>query len=313
MFPATVRRRARRATSGDTMKLRDILPPDAILTGVDADDLGDMLRALLESVPASEDPVPELKGKFARDLAFGSAGELVRVSPDLVVVVAPRERPDGTVARLGVAAAPFRITGEGRERPASARAVLLVLTSRRPGAVRDEIVPALTRWGREGGESSPPDAGSEEPPLAELAGLLDVPLQGTPRVAAAMTPIVYRVYPSTPLTEVVDLMVRRELHAVPVVGESYEVLGIVTAGDALRDLLPRRRSSEAGAQGSEAEGLTARDVMTRTVMCVSEDQPLMDAASLMVHRDVEQLPVVREGELIGFLTRDAVLRALFNR
>jgi CBS domain-containing protein len=39
----------------------------------------------------------------------------------------------------------------------------------------------------------------------------------------------------------------------------------------------------------------------------------MDAASLMVSRGVEQLPVVREGELVGFLTRDAVLRVLFGR
>jgi CBS domain-containing protein len=31
---------------------------------------------------------------------------------------------------------------------------------------------------------------------------------------------------------------------------------------------------------------------------------------MMVSRDVEQLPVVREGELIGLITRDAILRAL---
>ena len=29
-------------------------------------------------------------------------------------------------------------------------------------------------------------------------------------------------------------------------------------------------------------------------------------------RDVEELPVVREGELIGFLTREAILRMLFG-
>jgi CBS domain-containing protein len=46
-------------------------------------------------------------------------------------------------------------------------------------------------------------------------------------------------------------------------------------------------------------------------MCVSEDQSLVDAANLMVNRDVNALPVVREGVLVGFLHRDTVLKALF--
>ncbi len=50
--------------------------------------------------------------------------------------------------------------------------------------------------------------------------------------------------------------------------------------------------------------------MTRSVLCVSEDQALTEAANMMVNRDVEQLPVVREGELVGFVTRDSILRAL---
>ena len=51
--------------------------------------------------------------------------------------------------------------------------------------------------------------------------------------------------------------------------------------------------------------------MTRTVMCVSEEQSLIEAASIMVNRDVEQLPVIREGQMVGFLTRVQVLRWLF--
>ena len=52
--------------------------------------------------------------------------------------------------------------------------------------------------------------------------------------------------------------------------------------------------------------------MTRTVMCVSEDQNLIEAASIMVNRGVEQLPVIRDGEMVGFLTRGEVLRWLFS-
>ena len=134
-------------------------------------------------------------------------------------------------------------------------------------------------------------------------------------VESALEPVRYRVYPETPLSEVVDLMVRRDVRALPVVGENFEVLGIITSGDALDLVLRDRQGEEAGdapAGDAPAESLAARDIMTRTVMCVSETQPLVDAARMIVSREVDQLPVVREGELIGLITREAVLRALHS-
>jgi CBS domain-containing protein len=46
---------------------------------------------------------------------------------------------------------------------------------------------------------------------------------------------------------------------------------------------------------------------------VAEGQPLIEAAHMMVHKDVEQIPVAREGRLIGIVTRTKVLRALHLR
>lgn len=128
-------------------------------------------------------------------------------------------------------------------------------------------------------------------------------------VEDAFEAIQYRVYPETPFSEVVDLMLRRGARAVPVVGERYEVLGIITTGDALGRVL-RDAPSDDSELDAGREELTARDVMTRAVLCVSESQPLLDAARMMVNRKVEQLPVVRDGELVGLITKDAVLRVL---
>jgi CBS domain-containing protein len=300
-------------TPGAALTLGSRLAPEGIRTGLEVADLTEALRLLLERLPEGEEPTPGRRAKLARDLAFGSAGDVVRLTADVVAVIAPREWAPGTAALIGVAREPFLVTGEGRDEPSTARVVVLLLTSRRLASLRDGALPTLERWLRESGQGAAlARAGTVEEVLA-LPGLMELVLEDFMRVESALTPVTYRVYPDTPLGEVVDLMARRHLHAVPVVGQGYEVMGIITAGDALRDLLPRRRSSEPDAEGHESEGLTARDVMTRTVMCVSEDQPLIDAAALMVNRDVEQLPVVREGELVGFLTRDAVLRALFGR
>lgn len=129
-------------------------------------------------------------------------------------------------------------------------------------------------------------------------------------VEDAIEAVDHRVRPETPLSEVVDLMVRQGVDAVPVVGERSEVLGMVTSADALGQLM-HEADADVLAMGEEL--LTARDVMTRSVLCVSEGQPLIEAAHMMVHKDVEQIPVAREGRLIGIVTRTKVLRALHLR
>ena len=143
--------------------------------------------------------------------------------------------------------------------------------------------------------------------------LMDPDLREQLLVADALTPVQYRVYPDTPLLEVLDLIVRRGLKVVPVVGERYEVLGVITGGDSLKHLLSRQHATEGETEPEEDDAsVLARDVMTRSVLCVSEDQALIEAAIKMVNRDVDQLPVVRAGELVGFLTRESVLRVLFT-
>ena len=134
-------------------------------------------------------------------------------------------------------------------------------------------------------------------------------MMGNLLVEDALEAVDHRVRPDTPLTDVVDLMVRLGIGAVPVVGDRSEVLGIVTSGDALGQLMHER--SILGADPDEM--LTARDVMTRSVMCVSEGQPLIEAAHMMLHKDVDQIPVAREGRLVGIVTRANVLRALHRR
>ncbi|MEJ2542329.1 MAG: CBS domain-containing protein [Gemmatimonadota bacterium] len=100
------------------------------------------------------------------------------------------------------------------------------------------------------------------------------------------TALQYRVYADTPLAEVVGLMVRQGIRAVPVVGQKLEFLGLITSGDAIRYLLPERLTGSKG--GKEMGSLLAREVMVRSIMCISEDQSLVEAANLMVNKGVSQ-------------------------
>ena len=66
----------------------------------------------------------------------------------------------------------------------------------------------------------------------------------------------------------------------------------------------RRRCSETSK--------TVRDAMTRQVLCVAPEQPVAEVAALMSNKDVERVPVVREGRLVGFLTRGDIVRKLIG-
>ncbi len=124
-------------------------------------------------------------------------------------------------------------------------------------------------------------------------------------VAHVVVPLTYRIYPDTPVPEIEQLMLRRRLTAIPVVGSNHEVLGVITVSDLLPHILP-----SGGGRGAAGRCVVAAaDVMTRSVLCVSEDEALLVASRSMIARGVSRLPVVRAGELIGFLERDTVLQA----
>ena len=57
---------------------------------------------------------------------------------------------------------------------------------------------------------------------------------------------------------------------------------------------------------------TVRDIMTRQVLCVAPEQPIAEVASLMLNKDVDRVPVVKDDRLVGFLTRGDIVRKLIG-
>lgn len=292
------------------MKVSDWLAPERIDVPLAVDSLEEALFALLGRVSPDATPAPDLRARWARDLAFGSRGDVVRVGDEAVLVLAHDDAVSEPTLFLGVSVNPFVVTAEGRDDTSQSRAVILALTPDRPEQLRVRLVPVLRRFlATDEGRLALYAARSREE-IVEGSGLLDLEVPDRPRVLSVVRQVAGRVQPDTPVVEVFELMTRQGLHVVPVVGEDHQVLGVITSGDALSHLVPRTRSGED--PRTAVTGDLARDVMTRAVLCVSEDQALEDVAALMVNRDVEQLPVVREGEFVGFITRDGVLRALLG-
>lgn len=291
------------------MNLAELVTPSGIVIPLSGASFEAVLAELLGLLPEGAGHNEATLTKCARDLAFGSRGEVVRFHDEVVLAGVEIEGLEQPRLMLGVSPTEVVVTGEGRDEPATARIVFLLMAPRKISALRARVAPVLRRLvSDETVREALLEADSVDD-VRHLEGFLETVIPRNLLVEAAVEPVTYRVYPDTPLKEILDLMARRGLHAVPVVGDQYEVLGIITAGDALGYLVPRART---GSLRSAAGEGCARDIMTRSVLCVTEDQALLDVAAQMSNRDVEQMPVVREGELVGFITRDSALRVLFG-
>lgn len=121
------------------------------------------------------------------------------------------------------------------------------------------------------------------------------------------------VRPETPLTDVYDLLLERDISAVAVVEECGDLKGILSTTDILREAR-LDVSAPGGLARITPPPRTARDMMRRDVITVDEDSPLGDAAVEMVKYRIHRLVVTRKGAPVGVLsTRDAMRAVLFHR
>lgn len=141
----------------------------------------------------------------------------------------------------------------------------------------------------------------------------ELPAQLT--VRELMTTQPRTVGPDAPLKSAVLEMVRSGLGGLPVVDAQNRVVGMLSERELLRDLVSRylpRAGGIATPQPPSTTRRTVSDLMTRQVLCVAPDQPLAEVASLMLNKDVDRVPVVKNDRLVGFLTRGDIVRKLIG-
>jgi CBS domain-containing protein len=160
--------------------------------------------------------------------------------------------------------------------------------------------------------------------------LLEISREDDPmRAMDVMTTNVITVGPDTSVQEVASILSERGISGVPVVDGDNRLIGIVSEGDLLHrvetgterrsDRTGRRRSWWLDRIGSDDElardyikshGRTAKDVMTREVISVSEATDLADIATLLETKRIKRVPVLRDGKLVGIVSRANLVRAL---
>lgn len=150
-------------------------------------------------------------------------------------------------------------------------------------------------------------------------------LDNSPLLASAvMTRDVVTVTPDDTLRAAVKLMAKHGISGLVVVDEAGGPIGMLTEGDLIRwhEGLTERQTAwlERLGEGYEVSSTyveTLRDanhrvraVMTRHIVTVPETAPAREIAMLMHGNGVKRVPVVRDGKLVGIVSRADLVRAL---
>jgi len=128
---------------------------------------------------------------------------------------------------------------------------------------------------------------------------------------------------NTSIEEIAHILTENNISGLPVVDDDNIVIGMVTQKDLLyKDIEPRfpavveilggliflrgvgkYREELRKVLATEAEG-----IMTRNVITVNEDTEVERIAQLMVEKDINRVPVLKDGRLTGIVSRADMVR-----
>jgi CBS domain-containing protein len=146
---------------------------------------------------------------------------------------------------------------------------------------------------------------------------------GEARAGDVMTSPVVTIGPDESARTAAEAMIRLRVSGLPVVDAQGRPLGVVSEGDfRFADAATRKRQREAWVQilsGGQAvaadyldilerEAETVRQIMAKPALGVDVDAPVAEVADLMSAHKVKRILVLREGVVVGVVTRADLLR-----
>lgn len=145
------------------------------------------------------------------------------------------------------------------------------------------------------------------------------------KIKQIMNRKVITVKENTPVKEIAKKLIQHNLTGVPVINEKKEIVGIVTEADLimqkgildipayiriLDSVVYLEDPSEVEEELRRMIGMTAKDVMTRQVITIDPDAEISELSELIEHEHVNPVPVVKDGKLVGIVSRADIVRLL---
>jgi CBS domain-containing protein len=299
------------------VKLRDVLVPEHILVPLTAGTVLEATERLAERLIATG-AVADAQ-RLNAVIRHTWPEDMVRVGEHAFLPHFRSEAVRGLVTAVGISPTPIRWEKDPQR---TARIVIFVVAPAREAALYLQVVGAFARTLADPDTALRLLAARGPQDVMAIAALDAVELPSQLTVRDVMTPNALTVSPDQTLGDVARLMVEHDIRALPVVDAAGALVGIVSHRELLKYLIPdflqRTKSGEFRAPtksqlqrgAADPRLITVKEAMARSVLCLSEDQTLADVANLISSKDVDRFPVVREGVVVGFLTRADLIRRL---
>jgi CBS domain-containing protein len=145
------------------------------------------------------------------------------------------------------------------------------------------------------------------------------------KVKDIMTTELITVSPETEIVQATELLLENRINGVPVTDETGKLVGILCQSDLiaqqkklpipsfftlLNGLIPLISDKQLEKQIQKIAAITVAEAMTPNPVTVQPDMNIEEVAALMVDRNFHTIPVVDEGELVGIVGKEDMLRAL---
>jgi len=133
---------------------------------------------------------------------------------------------------------------------------------------------------------------------------------------------VVTVHPETDMAEAVKLLAEHDVSALPVLDGMGNLVGMLSEADLIHRVeigTEKHRpwwqeavtgASTLAADFAKSHGKKVGEIMTTGVVSVSEDTPLSEIAATLERNGVKRVPVLRDGKLVGIVSRSNLIQAL---
>jgi CBS domain-containing protein/mannitol/fructose-specific phosphotransferase system IIA component (Ntr-type) len=293
------------------VRLRDFLAAERLVVPLTARTLQEASVVLLERLASARGVLDA--GRLRQRVAEQRPDDIVAMGERAFLLHYRTDAVGQLVVVIGVAPEPI-CHGEGEERHC-ARLVLVIAAPPRHAARYLQVVGGFARLLRTPEVYDAVLHAADPEALLALPAFADYQLPEQLTVRDVMHDEPRTIGPEVRLKEAARTLVRTGLGALPVVDDEGRVIGMVSEREVIRHLLSVQAFTGPDARDASPASIgtrTVRDVMTRQVLCVAPHQPIAEVASLMSNKDVDRVPVVLEGRLVGFLTRGDIVRKLIG-